>query len=231
MMHAKTMLVDDRLVLVGSINYDALSFNLLEEGSGSLAGTVGLALWTVESTAGDGPRRQPEHGGLEVERLGGEAAGSAGRADGDGGTRAVRRCTWRKGTEEARFALRRVVAAGVPKREQEPLWLLIEWRDGETQAANYFLISLPASLSPCAATSSSLLNGCGVFPPRPEGRLAPTRSTSRPERHFHDSFITARLAMVRVIATWLPRCPTCHRSISHSSSRHLQGLPALPSGP
>nr|WP_240672655.1 phospholipase D-like domain-containing protein [Corallococcus coralloides] len=33
MMHAKTMLVDDRLVLVGSINYDALSFNLLEEGS------------------------------------------------------------------------------------------------------------------------------------------------------------------------------------------------------
>ena len=33
MMHAKTMLVDDRLVLVGSINYDALSFNVLEEGS------------------------------------------------------------------------------------------------------------------------------------------------------------------------------------------------------
>jgi cardiolipin synthase A/B len=33
MMHAKTMLVDDRLTLVGSINYDPLSFNLLEEGS------------------------------------------------------------------------------------------------------------------------------------------------------------------------------------------------------
>ena len=33
MMHAKTMLVDDRLVLVGSINYDVLSFKLLEEGS------------------------------------------------------------------------------------------------------------------------------------------------------------------------------------------------------
>ncbi|WP_267968735.1 phospholipase D-like domain-containing protein [Myxococcus stipitatus] len=33
MMHAKTMLVDDRLVLVGSINYDPLSFNVLEEGS------------------------------------------------------------------------------------------------------------------------------------------------------------------------------------------------------
>jgi SRSO17 transposase len=57
-----------------------------------------------------------------------------------------RRCTWRKGTREdlsARFALRRAIAAGVPKREQEPLWLLIEWRDGEPEPANYFLISLP----------------------------------------------------------------------------------------
>jgi SRSO17 transposase len=57
-----------------------------------------------------------------------------------------RRCTWRQGTQEdlsARFALRRVVAAGVPQREQEPLWLLIEWRDGEPEPANYFLISLP----------------------------------------------------------------------------------------
>jgi SRSO17 transposase len=57
-----------------------------------------------------------------------------------------RGCTWRKGTQEdlsARFALRRVVAAGVPQREQEPLWLLIEWRDGEPEPANYFLISLP----------------------------------------------------------------------------------------
>jgi len=57
-----------------------------------------------------------------------------------------RRCTWRKGTREdlsARFALRRVVAAGVPLREQEPLWLLIEWRDGEPEPANSFLISVP----------------------------------------------------------------------------------------
>jgi len=57
-----------------------------------------------------------------------------------------RRCTWREGTREdlsASFALRRVVAAGVPKREQESLWLLIEWRDGEPEPANYFLISLP----------------------------------------------------------------------------------------
>lgn len=33
MLHSKTMLVDDDLVLIGSINYDPLSFNLLEEGA------------------------------------------------------------------------------------------------------------------------------------------------------------------------------------------------------
>jgi cardiolipin synthase len=33
MMHAKTMLVDDRLVVVGSINLDYLSMEWLEEGS------------------------------------------------------------------------------------------------------------------------------------------------------------------------------------------------------
>jgi SRSO17 transposase len=57
-----------------------------------------------------------------------------------------RRCTWRQGTRKklsARFALSQVNAAGVPKQEQEPLWLLIEWREGEPEPANYFLISLP----------------------------------------------------------------------------------------
>jgi len=60
-----------------------------------------------------------------------------------------RRCTWREGTKEdlsARFALRRVVVAhddarGIEKRET--LSLLIEWRDGEAEPANYFLCSLP----------------------------------------------------------------------------------------
>jgi cardiolipin synthase A/B len=33
MLHSKTMLVDDRLVVVGSINLDPLSLNKLEEGS------------------------------------------------------------------------------------------------------------------------------------------------------------------------------------------------------
>ena len=33
MMHSKTVLVDDRLSIVGSMNLDPLSLNLLEEGS------------------------------------------------------------------------------------------------------------------------------------------------------------------------------------------------------
>lgn len=63
--------------------------------------------------------------------------------------RGFRKCTWRKGTKQdlsARFALRRVVPAydgchSIEKREV--LWLLIEWRDGEDEPANYFLSSLP----------------------------------------------------------------------------------------
>jgi hypothetical protein len=100
---------------------------------------------------------------------------------------------WRQGTQKglsARFALRRVIAAGVPQREQEPLGLLIEWRDDEPEPANFFLVSLPglrtkkqlirlvmqrkkAAASPagitpfrwlCAATRSSLPNARGVSP-------------------------------------------------------------------
>jgi SRSO17 transposase len=72
------------------------------------------------------------------------------RIEGQGG---FRRCTWREGTKQdlsARFALRRVVPAydgahGIEKRE--PLWLLIEWRDGEDEPSNYFLCSLPAPMT------------------------------------------------------------------------------------
>jgi SRSO17 transposase len=59
------------------------------------------------------------------------------------------RCTWRAGTRgdlSARFAMRRVTPCGEQSRELEerpPVWLLIEWRDGETQPANYFFSSLP----------------------------------------------------------------------------------------
>jgi SRSO17 transposase len=65
-----------------------------------------------------------------------------------------RRCTWRKATKRdlsARFAACRVVHAGrhsgMSPREYEPLWLLIEWRDGEDEPAHYFLSSLPAGIS------------------------------------------------------------------------------------
>jgi SRSO17 transposase len=61
-----------------------------------------------------------------------------------------RRCTWREGTRQdlsARFAIRRVVAAydhhSCPVEKRETLSLLIEWRDGEAEPANYFLCSLP----------------------------------------------------------------------------------------
>jgi len=72
------------------------------------------------------------------------------RIDTQGG---FRRCTWRQGTKHdlsARFALRRVVPAhdearGIEKRE--PVWLLIEWRDGEVEPANCFLCSLPGRLT------------------------------------------------------------------------------------
>jgi SRSO17 transposase len=67
--------------------------------------------------------------------------------------RGFRRCTWREGTRSAlsaKFAMLRVLPAsehGGPAREREPLWLLIEWRDGEPEPANYFLCSLPMRFS------------------------------------------------------------------------------------
>lgn len=58
-------------------------------------------------------------------------------------------CTWRDGTRKplsARFAARRVTPCGeirLPPEERPPLWLIIEWRDGEAEPANYFLSNLP----------------------------------------------------------------------------------------
>jgi len=71
------------------------------------------------------------------------------RIESNGG---FRRCTWRQGTKRdltARFALRQVVWAGKPGKDnravdgRKPVWLLIEWRDGEPEPANYFFCSLP----------------------------------------------------------------------------------------
>jgi SRSO17 transposase len=60
-----------------------------------------------------------------------------------------RRCTWRKGSKTdltARFAMRQIVPAharGPDLDNREPLWMLIEWRDGEDEPANYFFCSKP----------------------------------------------------------------------------------------
>ena len=37
--------------------------------------------------------------------------------------------------------------ASLPPEEREELWLLIEWRDGEAEPANYFLSSLPKRMT------------------------------------------------------------------------------------
>lgn len=64
-----------------------------------------------------------------------------------------RRCTWREGTKgdlSARFAKRRVFPCGEqsrPAAERESVWLLIEWRDGEAEPANYFFASCAEDLS------------------------------------------------------------------------------------
>ena len=65
--------------------------------------------------------------------------------------RKFRRCTWRAGTKQdlsARFAMRRVCPCREQTRElheRDPVWLLIEWRDGDDEPANYFFSSLPDS--------------------------------------------------------------------------------------
>jgi SRSO17 transposase len=65
-----------------------------------------------------------------------------------------RRCTWREGTRDrlsARFAAVRVACAhddaSVDPTDREPLWLVIEWRDGEQAPSHFYLSSLPASIS------------------------------------------------------------------------------------
>lgn len=60
------------------------------------------------------------------------------------------RFTWRTGTRgelSARFAMRRVAPCGEQDNqldERSTVWLLIEWRDGEADPANYYFSSLPA---------------------------------------------------------------------------------------
>ena len=70
------------------------------------------------------------------------------------GRKAFRRVTWREGTSpkrlSARFCFRRVKVAhddGTELDEREPVWLVIEWRDGEVEPAKYHLTTLPRRMT------------------------------------------------------------------------------------
>lgn len=59
-----------------------------------------------------------------------------------------RRITWRQGTRQplwSRFALQRVIPARHKRQSTTPtpIWLLVEWPDGEPAPINYFFISHP----------------------------------------------------------------------------------------
>jgi len=63
--------------------------------------------------------------------------------------RKFRRVTWREGTSRSlwsRFAVQRVIPArskGKRNATPEPVWLLVEWPDGEPSPTNTFFVSLP----------------------------------------------------------------------------------------
>jgi SRSO17 transposase len=74
------------------------------------------------------------------------------------GPKAFRRSTWRRGTHETikrgklsgRFCFRRVKVAhddGTEVADREPLWLVIEWPEGETRPTKYVLTTLPRRMS------------------------------------------------------------------------------------
>jgi SRSO17 transposase len=69
------------------------------------------------------------------------------------GQRAFRRLTWRVGPGgklSSRFAFRRVKVAhddGTDAGDREPLWLVIEWPEGEEKPTKFALTSLPRRMS------------------------------------------------------------------------------------
>jgi SRSO17 transposase len=72
------------------------------------------------------------------------------------GPKAFRRITWREGTKgsrkklSSRFCFRRVKVAnddGTEARDKEPLWLVIEWPEGENKPTKFTLTSLPRRMS------------------------------------------------------------------------------------
>ncbi len=71
----------------------------------------------------------------------------------DLGSKAFRRITWREGTRRkmhSRFCFRRVKVAqddGAGADDREPLWLMIEWPEGEERPTKFVLTSLPRRMS------------------------------------------------------------------------------------
>jgi SRSO17 transposase len=69
------------------------------------------------------------------------------------GRRAFRRLTWRVGPGgklSSRFAFRRVKVAhddGTDAGDREPMWLVMEWPEGETKPTKFILTTLPRRMS------------------------------------------------------------------------------------
>ena len=69
------------------------------------------------------------------------------------GRRAFRRLTWRVGPGgklSSRFAFRRVKVAhddGTDAGDREPMWLMIEWPDGESKPTKFVLTTMPRHMS------------------------------------------------------------------------------------
>jgi hypothetical protein len=164
------------------------------------------------------------------------------------------------------FCFRRVKVEqddGLTTAEREPIWLIMEWPEGEESPSKFLLTTLPRRMSkkqivrvvkerwhteqayeelkgelgldhfegrsyPGWHHHVSVVMSCyafvvaertRLFPPRTKPPIV-TRSIERPERHFADSFTTIRLAIARLIATWLPRCPVCRRPNARSELPH-----------
>jgi SRSO17 transposase len=69
------------------------------------------------------------------------------------GSTRFRRITWREGSRRslsARFASRRVKTMhndGIALTDREPLWLIMEWEDGEPHATKFHLTTLPKRMT------------------------------------------------------------------------------------
>jgi len=69
------------------------------------------------------------------------------------GIRAFRRVTWRMGTKSrmsSRFCFRRIKVEqddGLTTAEREPIWLIMEWPEGEESPSKFLLTTLPRRMS------------------------------------------------------------------------------------